>query len=190
MLSSGRSLLSPFGLASPALASSCAVRCPAGMVGRGKPCAALSDGWLNAPTNFHKSPRLISAPNHARRAADSAAGRKGWRSQTEGEKGRSARAELAPDRAIQVFPCHGVSSANVASQFYSIDFYVTHRFFGTFLVRPALLPYGKRGFLAAIYKIARPQPPAAALWLQESTVPPRPPVSPRTIKKQKVIFAC
>ena len=49
-LSSGRSLLSPFGLASPALASSCAVRCPAGMVGRGKPCAALSDGWLNAPT--------------------------------------------------------------------------------------------------------------------------------------------
>ena len=49
-LSSGRSLLSPFSLASPALASSCAVRCPAGMVGRGKPCAALSDGWLNAPT--------------------------------------------------------------------------------------------------------------------------------------------
>ena len=95
----------------------------------------------------------------------------GVRSTTEGEKGRSARAELAPDRAIQVFPCHGVSSANVASQFYSIDFYVTHRFFGTFLVRPALLPYGKRGFLAAIYKIARPQPPAAALWLQESTVP-------------------
>ena len=38
------------GMASPALASSCAVRCPAGMVGRGKPCAALSDGWLNAPT--------------------------------------------------------------------------------------------------------------------------------------------
>ena len=31
----------------------------------------------------------------------------GWRSQTIGEKGRSARAELAPDRAIQVFPCHG-----------------------------------------------------------------------------------
>ena len=81
----------------------------------------------------------------------------GVRSTTEGEKGRSARAELAPDRAIQVFPCHGVSSANVAFQFYSIDFYVTHRFFGTFLT-------------------------------QESTVSPRPPVSPRTIKKAKGDF--
>ena len=40
----------PFGRAAHALASSCAVRCPAGMVERGKPCAALSDGWLNAPT--------------------------------------------------------------------------------------------------------------------------------------------
>ena len=36
-------------------------------------------------------------------------------------------------------------------------------FFDSFLVRPALLPYSKRGFRAAIYKIARPQPPAAAL---------------------------
>ena len=49
------------------------------------------------------------------------------------------------------------------SQFYSIDFHVTHRFFVSFLVRPALLPCGKRGFRAAICKIARPQPPAAAL---------------------------
>ena len=49
------------------------------------------------------------------------------------------------------------------SQFYSIDFHVTNRFFVSFLVRPALLPCGKRGFRAAICKIARPQPPAAAL---------------------------
>ena len=49
------------------------------------------------------------------------------------------------------------------SQFYSIDFHITHRFFVSFLVRPALLPCGKRGFRAAICKIARPQPPAAAL---------------------------
>ena len=48
-------------------------------------------------------------------------------------------------------------------QFYSSSFYVTNRFFVSFLVRPALLPCGKRGFRAAIYKIARPQPPAAAL---------------------------
>ena len=52
---------------------------------------------------------------------------------------------------------------SAAFQFYSLDFYVTSRFFVTFLVRPALLPYGKRGFRAAICKIARPQPPAAAL---------------------------
>ena len=59
---------------------------------------------------------------------------------------------------------------SAASHFNSTDFHVTHRFFVSFPVRPALLPYGKRGFRAAIYKIARPQPPAAALWLQESTV--------------------
>ena len=53
--------------------------------------------------------------------------------------------------------------SSAASHFNSTDFHVTHRFFVTFLVRPALLPYGKRGFRAAICKIARPQPPAAAL---------------------------
>ena len=56
-------------------------------------------------------------------------------------------------------------------QFYSSCFHVTNRFFVSFLVRPALLPYGKRGFRAAICNIARPQPPAAALWLQERIVP-------------------
>ena len=65
------------------------------------------------------------------------------------------------------------------SQFYSSSFHVTHRFFFTFLVRPALLPYGKRGFRAAICKIARPQPPAAALCLKKVTFPSflRPPIS-------------
>ena len=52
---------------------------------------------------------------------------------------------------------------SAAFQFYQLDFHVTNRFFVSFLVRPALLPCGKRGFRAAIYKIARPQPPAAAL---------------------------
>ena len=32
--------------------------------------------------------------------------------------------------------------------------------------RPALLPYGKRGFRAAICKIACPQPPLAALLIR------------------------
>ena len=52
---------------------------------------------------------------------------------------------------------------SAAFQFNLIDFHVTYRFFVTFLVRPALLPNGKRGFRAAICKIARPQPPVAAL---------------------------
>ena len=60
--------------------------------------------------------------------------------------------------------CHGGRQvARATPSFHPIDFHVTHRFFVTFLVRPALLPYGKRGFRAAIYKSARPQPPAAAL---------------------------
>ena len=60
--------------------------------------------------------------------------------------------------------CHGGRQvARATPSFHPIDFHVTHRFFVTFLVRPALLPYGKRGFRAAIYKIARPQTPAAAL---------------------------
>ena len=66
------------------------------------------------------------APNHCPVAADSAAGRQGVRSTTEGEKGRSARAELAPDRAIQVFSCHGAGKAAGGqghTQFNPIDFY-------------------------------------------------------------------
>ena len=58
---------------------------------------------------------------------------------------------------------YACNCAPVPPQFYSSSFYVTNRFFVSFLVRPALLPCGKRGFRAAIYKIARPQPPAAAL---------------------------
>jgi len=39
------------------------------------------------------------------RPQDSAAGREGWRSQTEGEKRRDDWAELAPDQAAQGFSC-------------------------------------------------------------------------------------
>ena len=81
----------------------------------------------------------------------------------QGGKQKANGGKLAFIRAVQAFTCHGVSSGSAAFQFKPTDFYVTHRFFVTFLVRPALLPYGKRGFRAAIYKIARPQPPAAAL---------------------------
>ena len=50
-----------------------------------------------------------------RRAADRAAGREGWRSQTEGKKRRDDWAELAPDQAAQGFPCHGGRVARATS---------------------------------------------------------------------------
>ena len=76
---------------------------------------------------------------------------------------RRGKACFHPDGSGFHLPRGGAAGGKGHSQFYSIDFYVTHRFFVAFLVRPALLPYGKRGFRAAICKIARPQPPAAAL---------------------------
>ena len=68
--------------------------------------------------------------------------------------------------------CHGAQNGSAAFQVCELDS-LRHNaaFFDSFLVRPTLLPYSKRGFQAAIYKIARPQPPAAALWLQEESYP-------------------
>ena len=104
-------------------------------------------------------------PITARGAADSAAGCQGVRSQTEGEKFKRTDGACA-DPDPRIFPAPGAMRQvgdSAACQFYQHAFYVAHRFFVTFLVRPALLPYGKRGFRAAICKIARPQPPAATL---------------------------
>ncbi len=82
------------------------------------------------------------------------------------------RMALAPIRARRIFPATGHARSQLFRLPTSFNQLSRHNaaFFDSFLVRPALLPYGKRGFRAAIYKIARPQPPAAALWLQESTV--------------------
>ena len=72
--------------------------------------------------NYRSQPRLLPAPNHARRAADSAAGRKGWRSQTEGEKQGAPGGKLAFIRAVQAFTCPaGVSDP---FQFYFSSFSV------------------------------------------------------------------
>ena len=95
--------------------------------------------------------------------------RRGLAKPDQGGKQKTNGGKLAFIRAVQAFTCHGGAAVPLSS-FISLAFTSHAAFFGTFLVRPALLPYGKRGFRAAIYKIARPQPPAAALWLQESTV--------------------
>ena len=104
----------------------------------------------------------------------------GWRSQTIGEIFKGTDGACA-DPDTRIFPATGHKTAVLPPILIQLTFTSHTAFFGTFLVRPALLPYGKRGFRAAIYKIARPQPPAAALWLQERIVPPSPssPSSPR-----------
>ena len=79
----------------------------------------------------------ISAPV----AANSAAGREGWRSQTEGEIFKGTDGACA-DPGTQNFPCHGDGAAGGQghSQFNSINFYVTHRFFVTFFPEESNVP--------------------------------------------------
>ena len=114
---------------------------------------------MSASANYRHPPCLIIKPPWQRTAQlDARAGE----ARTRGKAGSERRkACFHPGGSGFHLPRGWGGSA--AFQFKPPDFYVTHRFFVTFLVRPALLPYGKRGFRAAIYKIARPQPPAAAL---------------------------
>ena len=188
------------GMASPALASSCAVRCPAGMVGRGKPCAALSDGWLNAPTKrllleerpFGRlSPQLsqIATPDFRTQSCPRgtliADQRRACAARPKGKKAEARGRSLLQTGRFKFFPATGSQAPMSPPSFIQSTFTSHAAFFDSFLVRPALLPYGKRGFRAAIYKIARPQPPPAALWLQESTVPPSSPCLPPHHQKSK-----
>ena len=86
----------------------------------------------------------------------------GVRSTTEGEIFKGTDGACA-DPDTRIFPATGVGRQCRLPALFKQLSRPQYRFFVTFLVRPALLPYGKRGFRAAIYKIARPQPPAAAL---------------------------
>ena len=112
-------------------------------------------------TNDRTQPRLIPASNHAPWQRTAQLDARACAARPKGKNEKLPGWSLLLSRQLKFFPATG--AARVTPCLYSIDFYVTHRFFGTFLVRPALLPYGKRGFRAAICKIARPQPPAAAL---------------------------
>ena len=86
--------------------------------------------WPYLPA-FAVSHACFPHPTMSRRAADSAAGRKGWRSQTKGGKQEANGGKLAFIRAVQAFTCHGAHDT-AAFQFNSTDFYVTNRFFVTF----------------------------------------------------------
>ena len=108
-------------------------------------------------------PRLIPAPNHA--PAARRCNRRGLAKPDRGGKQEANGGKLAFIRAVQAFTCYagGRQVARATLSFISLTFTSHAAFFDSFLARPALLPFGKRGFRAAIYKIARPQPPAAAL---------------------------
>ena len=85
---------------------------------------------MSASANYRHPPCLIIAPNHAPRAADSAAGREGWQSQTEGEIFKGTDGACA-DPGTQNFPCHG---GGAAFQLYSSSFHGHNAaFFDSFL---------------------------------------------------------
>ena len=69
-------------------------------------------------------------------AADSAAGRRACAARPKGKYSRE-RMALAPIRARRIFPATGAGRqvARATPCFHPIDFYVTHRFFGTFLTQ-------------------------------------------------------
>ena len=94
---------------------------------------------MSASANYRHPPCLIIAPNHAPVAADSAAGREGWRSQTEGEIFKGTDGACA-DPGTQNFPCHGAQNGSAAFQSYQLDFHVTHRFFVTFFTEESNVP--------------------------------------------------
>ena len=94
---------------------------------------------LASLTNYRSQPSLIPAPNHCPVAANSAAGREGWRSQTEGGIFKGTDGACA-DPGTQNFPCHGAQNGSAALQPYQLDFYVTHRFFVTFFPEESNVP--------------------------------------------------
>ncbi len=71
-------------------------------------------------------------PNHAPVAADSVAGREGVRSTTMGESRKRTEESLLSSGRLGFFLPRGGQGH---SQFYSIDFHVTHRFFVSFLTQ-------------------------------------------------------
>ena len=86
--------------------------------------------------NYRSQRSLIFTPNKRPRGTPILIGA-GWRSQTIGEIFKGTDGACA-DPGTQNFPCHGVHPP--AFQFYSSSFYVTHRFFVTFLTQKRNVP--------------------------------------------------
>ena len=86
-------------------------------------------GLVSVSANHRYPLRQIFARNPAPRGTPILIGA-GWRSQTIGEIFKGTDGACA-DPDTRIFPATGAFT-NSAFQFYSIDFYVTHRFFVTF----------------------------------------------------------
>ena len=102
---------------------------------------------------------------------------RGWQSQTQGEIFKGTDGACA-DPGTQNFPCHGGGAAGGQghSQFNSINFYVTHRFFVTFFPEESNVP-PVPSFLPLLTpsRTAKPRTcRACAPWSGRSARPKRP----------------
>ena len=102
--------------------------------------------------NYCHPPRLFSAPNHRTRGS-------GQRSWTQGLAKPDKRGKAGSERRKACFhpggsgfhlPC-GVARATPC--FHPIDFYVTHRFFGTFLTQESTVSPRPPSFLSSPFDI-------------------------------------
>ena len=136
---------------------------------------------VSASANYRHPPCLIITPNHTPVAADSAAGRRACAARPKGKYSRE-RMALAPIRARRIFPATGAGGAAGGqghSQFNSINFYVTHRFFVTFFPEesnvPPVPPVPSFLPLVTPSRTARPRTcRACAPWSGRSARPRRP----------------
>ena len=102
--------------------------------------------WPYLPA-FAVSHACFPHPTMSRRAADSAAGRKGWRSQTKGGKQEANGGKLAFIREVQAFTCHGRGWAAVLpSSFISAAFASTTQVLYFFLDSRKKRPFSSAFF--------------------------------------------
>ena len=127
---------------------------------------------LSAKSDYHAQPLP--------RGSGQRSWTQGWRSQTEGEIFKGTDGACA-DPGTQNFSCHGGEAAGGQghSQFNSINFYVTNRFFVTFFPEESNVP--PRSLVPSFLPLVTPSQPArprtcraCAPWSGRSARPRRP----------------
>ena len=120
--------------------------------------------------------RIASAPNHAPVAADSAAGRKGWRSQTKGESRKRTEESLLSSGRFRLSPATGGGSA--AFQFYQLGFYVARSLLWYFPCTPRATALRQARVSGGNLQNCAPSAACGGAMTQESTVSSRSPSPP------------